>query len=83
VNRVARWDGNEWSSLGGGMSHAVYALAEKDFGRALEKFITVIQKDRYFNDDAARRACIALFILLGDRHPATQTYRRRFDMALY
>ncbi|MEF8940073.1 MAG: tetratricopeptide repeat protein, partial [Salinivenus sp.] len=34
-------------------------------------------------DDGARKACIALFTLLGEKHPTTQEHRRTFDMALY
>lgn len=32
VNRIAKWDGVAWRSLGGGMSHAVKALAVFDDG---------------------------------------------------
>ncbi|MEX0746792.1 MAG: thioredoxin [Rhodothermales bacterium] len=71
---------------GGGRSdyaEAIAALKRRDFEQVLEKFIQVIQTDRYYDDDGSRKACVALFTLLGDEHPAVREYRRTFDMALY
>lgn len=62
---------------------ALAALRTRDFDEALERFIEVIQSDRYYDDDGARKACVAIFTLLGNDHPAVKKYRRRFDMALY
>jgi putative thioredoxin len=62
---------------------AATALAKQDFHTALERFIEVVQTNRDYDDDGARRACVALFTLLGPRHPATEAHRRTFDMALY
>ena len=59
------------------------ALKQHDFDAALERFIDVLRTDRYYDDDGARKACIALFTLLGPQHPATRKHRRTFDMALY
>ena len=62
---------------------ALDALAQRDFDAALDRFIDVITRDRYYLDDAARKACVALFTLLGPQHDATRAFRRRFDMSLY
>lgn len=62
---------------------ALDALSEERFEEAVEAFIEVIQTNRYYQDDASRRACVALFDLLGSEHEVTRTYRRKFDMALY
>ncbi len=62
---------------------AVHALRENDFERALERFIAVIRSDRYFDDDGARKACIAIFKTLGEEHELTQKHRREFSSALY
>ncbi len=62
---------------------AVQALAEGNYGRALEQFIGVIRANRYYDDDGARKACIALFRLLGDEHELTGRFRREFSSALY
>lgn len=59
------------------------ALAEKDFDRAVRHFIDAVQADRTYDDDGPRRACVALFTLLGPQHDVTQRHRRTFDMALY
>lgn len=61
----------------------IEALSEQDFDTALEHFIEVVRTNRDYDDDGARKACIALFTLLGEQHPVTQEYRRTFDMALY
>ena len=62
---------------------AIEALDEQDLDTALEKFIDVVRTNRDYDDDGARKACIALFTLLGEQHPLTQEHRRTFDMALY
>ena len=59
------------------------ALAAGEYGRALECFIQVIRLNRYYDEDGARKACIAIFRLLGDDHATTQKYRREFSSALY
>ncbi len=61
----------------------IEAVMRKDFETAAPLFIEVIRKDRYYDDDGARKACLALFALLGDDHPAVAKNRRLFDMALY
>jgi len=62
---------------------AIEALDDQDFGTAIENFIEVVRTNRNYDDDGARKACIALFTLLGEQHPLTQEHRRTFDMALY
>ncbi len=62
---------------------AIQALAEGDFDRALEQFIQVIQRNRYYDDDSSRKAALAIFRLLGEEHPITRKHRRIFDMSLY
>lgn len=59
------------------------AMRAGQYEAAVQKFIEVIGKDRYYDDDGARKACVALFTLLGNDHPAVANYRRTFDMALY
>jgi putative thioredoxin len=59
------------------------AILRSDFDTALEQFIRVIQQNRPYDDDGARKACVALFTLLGEQHAAVQKWRRTFDSALY
>ena len=62
---------------------AAQAVNTGDWDKALEKLIEVIQKNRYYDDDGARKAGIAIFNLLGPTHDLTKKHRRMFDMVLY
>lgn len=61
----------------------IEALSDQHFDAALDHFIDVVRTNRDYDEDGARKACIALFTLLGEQHPITQAHRRTFDMALY
>lgn len=61
----------------------IAAMVEDDPDAALERWIEVIMIDKAFDDEGARKGCVALFHLLGENHPVTQRWRRRFNMALY
>ncbi|MDX1430718.1 MAG: tetratricopeptide repeat protein, partial [Rhodothermales bacterium] len=62
---------------------AIESLAERDIDGALESFVDVIQANRYYDEDGARKACLALFSMLGEDHPVTRKHRPQFNMALY
>ena len=62
---------------------AVDELREKNFDAALDAFIGVLRENRYYDDDGARKACIAVFKYLGEEHPVTLKHRKVFDRALY
>ncbi len=62
---------------------AVAQLRSKQFDLAVEKFIEIIKTDRFYADDVARKACIAIFKYLGEEHEITIKYRRDFSSALY
>ncbi len=64
-------------------ARGIAALQKQDFDGALDAFITVITKDRYYDDDGARKACLAIFGVLGEESETTRAYRRQFNMALY
>lgn len=49
---------------------------------ALEKFLELFKKDRSFNDDAARKAMITIFDLLGE-HPMVRDYQRKLAVLMY
>lgn len=59
------------------------ALTTGMYPEALREFIDVIRNDRPYDDDGARKACIAIFKILGEEHPTTREYRRDFSSALY
>lgn len=62
---------------------AINGLKHKNFDLALQKFIDVIKTDRTLDDDGARKACIAIFKLLGEDNEITLKHRRDFGSALY
>lgn len=60
------------------------ALAEKDGAEALDRWIEAIEKGhRAVDDDGPRRACIAMFKLLGEDNEITGSRRRAFSSALF
>lgn len=50
---------------------------------ALQQFLEIVSRDRKYRDDAARKAMITIFNLLGDDHPLTRHYRKQLMLALY
>ena len=62
---------------------ALAALRTRDYAGTLAHLIETVRRDRRYQDDLARRLCIALFRLLGDRHPLTAQGRRDLGSALH
>jgi putative thioredoxin len=62
---------------------AIELIRKKDFDSALTKLIEIIRTDRDYDDDGARRVCIAIFKYLGEDHETTLKHRRDFGSALY
>jgi len=55
---------------------AAFKVAQGDFENALELLLSLMQKDRAYNDDAARKGMLEIFnIIEGD--PLVSQYRRR------
>lgn len=62
---------------------AIKNLLDKNFPQALEDFIEVIRENKPYDDEGARKACIAIFKYLGEENEITLKYRRDFGRALY
>ena len=62
---------------------AIENIKTKNFDTALEKFIDIIREDRNYDDDGARKACIAIFKYLGEENEITLKHRKDFGRALY
>ena len=62
---------------------AISSVLKGNLSDALERFIDIILKDKAYQEEAAREACIGIFVMLGTQHELTKKYRKRFDMALY
>jgi putative thioredoxin len=58
-------------------------LHEKKYEEALQDFIEVMELDRSYDDDGARKACIAIFKYLREENPVTRKYRPKFSRVLY
>ena len=72
----------------GNNSEARYQLAAQlvmhnELEPALEQLLTLMRKDREYGDDAARKAMIQVFDILGGDHPITKTFRTKMFNYLY
>ncbi len=61
---------------------AISMLVNQEFNGALTGFIDVIRRNRYYDDDGSRKACLAIFRILGEEHEITRRHRREFGSAL-
>ena len=59
------------------------ALRAGDVDTALAAFIEVVQRDRAYQDDGARKLIVALFQTLGEDDAVVQTHRPVFNRSLY
>ncbi|HSM81508.1 MAG TPA: tetratricopeptide repeat protein [Nodosilinea sp.] len=62
---------------------ATQAALAGDAAAALAGFLAVVECDRTYRNDGARKAMLSVFKLLGDTDPLTLTYRKRLMQALY
>ena len=62
---------------------SIAKVRSNDFVGALDGFIEVIKKHRNYDDDGSRKACIAMFKLIGEDHEITRKYRPMLGAALY
>jgi putative thioredoxin len=62
---------------------AATRLKQSDFRGALTAFIGIVRMARSYDDDGARKACVAIFRYLGDDHELTREFRGALSSALY
>jgi putative thioredoxin len=60
---------------------ARYVLSDR-LQEAMDELLTIIQNDRSFGDDAARKGLLAVFELLGEEDELVATYRRKLSSAM-
>jgi putative thioredoxin len=60
---------------------ARYVLADRP-QEAMDELLTIIRNDRSFGDDAARKALLSLFELLGEEDELVAAYRRKLSSAM-
>jgi len=57
-------------------------IAERRFEPALEQLLAIVERDRPFNNDAARKTMLAVFDLAADQRELVSSFRRRLAAAL-
>lgn len=57
-------------------------VAQRRFEAALEQLLAIVERDRSFGDDIARKTMISVFDLAADQPQLVSTYRRRLAAAL-
>ncbi|GAB2711065.1 tetratricopeptide repeat protein [Halomonas garicola] len=62
---------------------ALRQLADGQYEAGLEGLLRLMQSDRGYGDDAARKTLLQVFDALGAEHPLTVAYRRRLFALLY
>lgn len=62
---------------------ASQAALDQNYEASFEGFLTIVETDRLYRNDAARRSMLALFDLLGNDHPLVNGYRKKLMMAIY
>lgn len=62
---------------------ACYYALNKQYEDALKNFIDIMQKDRKFKDDGARKNILAIFDILGGSGPLVNIYRVKMSRLLH
>jgi putative thioredoxin len=62
---------------------AAALLGAGDTERALDELLAIIERDRAWNEEAARKKLLTVFDALGPAHPATIRGRRRLSSILF
>ena len=60
-----------------------YLSAKGEYQQAMDMLMTIMLKDKSFNDDAGRKGLIDLFDMLGNDNPLVKTYRRKMFTLLH
>lgn len=61
----------------------IQALQKHDYDEVLKNWIEALKINRQIDDDGPRKACVALFNLLGHDHEIVQKYHRSFTSVLF
>jgi putative thioredoxin len=62
---------------------ATALAAEGKYPEALEAYLGIVQKNRAFKDDGARKAMLQLFDVIGVRSPLAESYREKLAHILF
>lgn len=62
---------------------AAYQAAQGRFTEAMDELLAILARNKRYRDEAARRAMLAIFTLLGERSAVSDEYRQRLARTLY
>ncbi|CAD0228971.1 MULTISPECIES: tetratricopeptide repeat protein [Planktothrix] len=71
------------SELEQNYAKACQLTLDQVYSEALSLFLEIVATHRKFKEDAAKKAMLTIFNLLGDEHPLTQEYRKKLMLELY
>jgi putative thioredoxin len=69
-------------ALGDAYVAALSRLLERDPGGALDGLLSIVARDKKWGDEAARRAMLAIFQLIGVRSEVSDAYRKKLALLL-
>lgn len=64
-------------------AQAAQLTLKGDYQAALPLLLEIVERDRKYKNDAARKAMVMIFGLLGDDHLLTKNYRKQLMLTLY
>ena len=64
-----------------GLTRALVAAGEQE--KALDELLEIVQRNRAWNEEAARKQLVKFFEALGPTHPLTLSARRRLSSLLF
>ncbi|HEY9200362.1 MAG TPA: thioredoxin [Gammaproteobacteria bacterium] len=62
---------------------ATLLINQGEHETGLQHLLTILQRDRKFQNDGARKAMLSTFSLLGNEHPLVNEYRRKMFNAMH
>lgn len=62
---------------------ATLLINQGEHQAGLQHLLTILQRDRKFQNDGARKAMLSTFSLLGNEHPLVNEYRRKMFNAMH